>query len=37
MNREPLINKIIFDKAGREYIKGKLKQAREEAHKPFLD
>ncbi len=32
-----LINQIVFDKTETEYLKIKLKQAREEAHKPFLD
>ena len=37
LNEEPVINKLIFDEPGREYITRRLKEAREETHKPFLD
>jgi len=33
----PLSDQIIFDEPGRAYIKQRLKEAREESHKPFLD
>jgi len=35
--RDPVFNQIMFDEAAREYIKPRLRKAREKAHKPFLD